>query len=194
MWQRFCHWARWVDSHANVDDWWVGPPSKWHVLVEISTSMMNFQVTNPIPSPKITFYVKNFCFLIETLWWSYNPPIYDKNGRRHKNRHRISTCFVTYHWHDSFVTAFLNLGQIRLRHKTNHTSMTNTIPSITNGFLIDVHTVLSPSVVYPWVLQLLIQFVILHICDACSLSQKPLLCPSSLRRDPSSSAVCLWDL
>ena len=57
----------------------------------------------------------------------------------------------------------LKLWWIGLRHWTNYTSMTNNIQSVMNGFIIDLHTVLSPSDVYLWDLQLL-------ILDACNSS------------------------
>jgi hypothetical protein len=49
------------------------------------------------------------------------------------------------------------------RHRTNYTSATNNIWYVTNGFIIDLHMVLSPSDVYLWDLRLLIR-------DACDSS------------------------
>ena len=57
----------------------------------------------------------------------------------------------------------LNIWRTGLRHWTNYTYVMNNIRSVTNGFIIDLHMVLSPSNVYLWDLQLL-------ICDACNLS------------------------
>ena len=57
----------------------------------------------------------------------------------------------------------LKLWWIGIHHWTNYLSMMNNIWSITNGFVIDLHTVLSPSDVYLWDLQLLIH-------DACNSS------------------------
>jgi len=67
--------------------------------------------------------------------------------------HRVSSqiSHVTHLWPSP-----LNLRRTGLHHWTNYTSVTNNIRSITNGFIIDLHTVLSPSNVYLWNLQLLI--------------------------------------
>ena len=59
-----------------------------------------------------------------------------------------------------------------------------------NGFVIDLHTVFSPSDVYLWDLQLL--FVTLAICHK---SLRSILSPCDVYLwDPSPSDVYLWDL